>query len=333
MFRVKTTLFLILALFSSLTALTAGLSPTARAQDNPACVIWPEIASSATIAQVQAFLSECRSGIFYRLASARLKELKGETVHTKAPPKTDYDGVEDSNEPAEDIYQRAKDYQYGDRKVAKDHKKALSLFYQAAKKGHSKSMTDIGYMHEKGFGTRQNSEEAVKWYQKAADKGESMALNNLGWMFSEGKGVEKDYNRAVRLYRRAIALGEPLAMTNLGWMYETGKGVAKDLSKAFGYYKQAADSGDLQGLHNSGWMYASGQGTDRDPAKGAEAVYEAIRKKNKFSVDQMTSNYDAWPKDFRRELQKILKRNGFFNGAADGIFNQDTKDAVRQAAK
>lgn len=314
-------------------ALILSITTTARAADNPACVIWPEIARSATLGQVEAFLTECRSGIFHRLAKARLSELKGETVHTKAPPKPDFANVEDSTEPAEDLYQRAKDYQYGDRELPKDYKKAMRLFLQAAKKGHAKSMTDIGYMHEKGFGTQKNSEEAFKWYERAAEKGESMALNNLGWMYSQGRAVERDYVKAVRLYRRAIALGEPLAMTNLGWMYETGKGVEQDNSKAFGYYKQAADAGDLQGLHNSGWMYASGRGTKRDPAKGADAVYRAIQKGNKFSIDQMTSNYDAWPKDFRREVQKLLKQNGYFNGTTDGVFRQDTIDAVRAAAK
>lgn len=333
MLRVLTPFRFALTLAIAFFISSAGLANKANAQNNPACTLWPEIATAATLAQVEAFLSECTSGFYHRLATARLKELKGETVHTKALPKPDFADVEDSSEPAEKLYQRAKDYQYGDRELPKDYKQALRLFFQAAKKGHAKSMTDIGYMHEKGHGVEPNANEALKWYQKAADKGERMAINNLGWMYSQGKAVKQDYNKAVRLYRRSIALGEPLAMTNLGWMYETGKGVARDDSKAFGYYKQAADSGDLQGLHNSGWMYASGRGTKRDPARGADAVYRAIQKGNTFSRDQMTSNFDAWPLDFRKEMQKLLKQNGYYNGPITGKFDQDTIAAVRQAAQ
>lgn len=297
-----------------------------------ACSIWPQIATTATKAQVEAFLTECHSGIFYRLAQARLKELKGSAVATLTPPKPDFKSVPHSNEPAEELYNRAKNYQYGTGGKTKDLKKALELFMQAANKGHGKSMTDVGWMNENGYGTARNLHVAFEYYQKAADAGERMGINNLGWMYTKGNVVSVNYKKAVELYEKAIALGEPLAMTNLGWMYETGKGVAIDYNKAFYYYKKAGDLGDLQGLHNTGWMYASGRGTARSPQKGAEAVYKAIRSGNQFSLDQMTGNYSVWPEDFRREFQRILKKNGYYTGSVDGNFGSNTVAAVRKAA-
>lgn len=296
-----------------------------------ACSIWPQIATTATKAQVQAFLSECHEGIFYRLAQARLKELKGSAVATLTTPKIDLT-VPKSNEPAEDLYLRAKDYQNGTNGYTKDYKKALSLYMQAASKGHAKSMTDVGWMNENGYGTPRNMNVAFEWYQKAADKGERMAMNNLGWMYTNGNAVEKNYSKAIHFYKKAIALGEPLSMTNLGWMYETGKGVTTNYHEAFKYYKQAADAGDLQGLHNTGWMYAAGRGTKQDFKKGAEAVFKAIRSGNKFSKDQMTGNHSVWPIGFRKELQKILKKYGYYKGAADGTYGPATVKAVRKAA-
>ena len=323
---------LLLASHQSETALISKAN-AAQANTNQACALWPQVANVASIAEIEAFLTECTEGFYHGMALSRLSELKGETRHTKAPAKPDVDHTPASNEPAEDLYRRAKNYQWGDGGLPKDYEKALDLFKQAAAKGHKKSMTDIGWMNENGFGTPKNIKRAFEWYKKAADLGESMALNNLGWMYTQGKATKIDYNKAVRLYRRSVALGEPLAMTNLGWMYETGKGVKQDNKQAFSYYQRAADAGDLQGLHNTGWMHAAGLGTKPNPQKGATAVYKALRKGNKFSRDQMTTNYDIWPKEFRREMQKILKRDGYYNGKIDGNFGASTIAAVERASK
>lgn len=301
--------------------------------DKSACSIWPQIATTATKAQVQAFLSECHDGIFYRLAQARLKELKGSAIATLTPPKPAVNKFPESSETADALYNKAKNYQWGTGGLKKDNKKALELFMQAAAKGHAKSMTDVGWMNENGHGTARNMHIALEYYQKAADKGERMAMNNLGWMYTNGNVVQINYTKAIEYYRKAIALGEPLAMTNLGWMYETGKGVSVNYNEAFKYYKQAADAGDLQGLHNTGWMYAAGRGTAQDYAKGAEAVFTAIRRGNQFSIDQMTSNHGVWPVGFRKELQKILKRNGYYSGAPDGNYGPGTVSAVRKAGQ
>lgn len=308
------------------------IQQTPAVKATTACSIWPQIATTATKAQVEAFLTECHSGIFYRLAQARLKELKGSAVATLTPPKPVITDTPLSNEPASKLYNLAKDYQYGTGGKSKNLKKALELFMQAAAKGHAKSMTDVGWMHENGHGTARNLHVAFEYYQKAADAGERMGINNLGWMYTKGNVVSINYEKAVELYEKAIALGEPLAMTNLGWMYETGKGVPIDYKKAFYYYKKAGDAGDLQGLHNTGWMYASGRGTARNSRKGAEAVYKAVRSGNQFSIDQMTGNYTVWPEDFRRALQGILKENGYYTGSLDGNFGANTIDAVRKAA-
>jgi len=79
-------------------------------------------------------------------------------------------------------------------------------------------------------------------------------------------------------------------------------------------------------------MYAAGRGTKQNYKKGAEAVFKAIRKGNKFSKDQMIGNHTVWPIGFRKELQKILKNYGYYNGAADGNYGPGTVQAVRKAA-
>ncbi len=323
--------FILLFSFSAAQPSRALENLQLAANNNLACSIWPKIASTATKGQVEAFLSECKDGIFNRLAKARLGELKGSNARTDTLPLPDPTTKDD--EPAKQLYLRAKNFQYGQNGERKDYAKALDLFFRAAKQGHAKSMTDIGWMHENGFGTQKNDKVALQWYEKAAEKGESMAFNNLGWMYTQGKTISQDYNKAVRYYRRAIALGEPLAMTNLGWMYETGKGVKQDDTQAFTYYKKAADAGDLQGLHNTGWMYATGRGVKRSAKKGADAVFEAISKKNKFSIEQMTGNYSVWPQDFRKQMQKNLKTHGYYNGKADGKFGPETVSAIRAAAE
>ncbi len=51
-----------------------------------------------------------------------------------------------------------------------------------------------------------------------------IALNNLGWMHAKGKGVKQNDSVALDLFQKAAGLGNAMAQTNLNWMKQEGRG-------------------------------------------------------------------------------------------------------------
>jgi TPR repeat protein len=147
-----------------------------------------------------------------------------------------------------------------------------------------------------------------------------------------GRGVPKDYNEALKWYRKAVDKKQAGGMFQLGWMYANGLGVAKDPKQAFDWYRKAADMGHANAMHNLGALYDAGRGTRRDSRLGAQWVFKAIKAGHKFSVTQMTDNSAAYTKQFRDEMQRLLRDAGVYNGKIDGQFGPATKRAVEALA-
>ena len=55
----------------------------------------------------------------------------------------------------------------------------------------------------------------MRAYRQAADKGSTTAMVELGVMFGTGTGVPKDEAQARQLFERAAAAGNPRGVTNL----------------------------------------------------------------------------------------------------------------------
>ena len=58
--------------------------------------------------------------------------------------------------------------------------------------GYALAQFNLGFMHEKGNGVKQDDAEAVKWYRLAAAQGFVEAQYNLGNMSCKGQGTEQD---------------------------------------------------------------------------------------------------------------------------------------------
>jgi len=57
-----------------------------------------------------------------------------------------------------------------------------------------------------------DAKRAVELYTEAAAAGHAGAKSNLGYCFQSGLGVAKDAKRAVELYAEAAAAGDEVAM-------------------------------------------------------------------------------------------------------------------------
>ena len=180
--------------------------------------------------------------------------------------------------------------------AAEEYREALKLYVVAAERGHAGALNNIGVTYARGAGVARDDEEAVRWFRKGAEKGYAPAMSNLGVAYEQGQGVARDYEEAVRWFRKCAEKGYALAMFRLAKLYNAGKGVA------------------------------------RDDAEAARLIAEALRLGSDYVVDQMTNNSQVWGRQFRLELQRVLKAEGVFQGPIDGSFGPATKNAIKKLA-
>jgi TPR repeat protein len=152
-------------------------------------------------------------------------------------------------------------------------------------------------------------------------------------MYEHGRGVYNDDSEAIRLYREAAELNNPTAIYNLGWMYANGRGVSKDEAEALRWYRKSAELGVSDGMYQLGRAYNEGIGIEKDTSAAADWIFKALQARNSYTVKEMTTNAEAWSKEFRRELQKRMQQAGSYNGKIDGSFGEGTKRAIEALAK
>jgi hypothetical protein len=71
----------------------------------------------------------------------------------------------------------------------------------------------------------------------------------------------------------------------------------------------------------------------KEPKIAAQHIFTAIRGGDTLSLEQMNTNANAWSKDFRHELQRLMKQAGFYDGPIDGDFGPGTKRALLALAE
>ena len=218
------------------------------------------------------------------------------------------------------------------RGVTRDYAKALRWYRKAAELGNPFSMNNLGSMYKNGEGVSRDYTEAVRWFRKAARKDNVRAMNNLGKMFEQGNGVSRDYAEAVRWFRLAAEGGFVSSMFRLAVMTKEGHGTTQDFSAAFDWFLKAANAGHSASMHSLSGMLRDGRGVASDNKEAANWMFLALLKGNKRSVTLLTGNPDQTSKQFRQELQRLMKKNGIYAGPIDGDFGPKTKRAIRKLA-
>ena len=92
----------------------------------------------------------------------------------------------------------------GDTKV--DLVQAATAYEGAYSDGSVRAGAALGYFYENGIGGKaKNGETALKYYREAADKGNSLGLHNLGAAYNSGLfGLQRDGGKSARLIARAL---------------------------------------------------------------------------------------------------------------------------------
>ena len=121
--------------------------------------------------------------------------------------------------------------------------RAISYLKRAIEAENTAAMISYGAVFYNGRGVEQDFNQAVHWYKEAADRGDSWAVNNMGYMYYYGRGdVEVDMELAYQYFSKAALLGVPNAYYKCGDMFYYGKYVAKDPFTAFRLYMDCYDT-------------------------------------------------------------------------------------------
>ncbi|MEM8648385.1 MAG: SEL1-like repeat protein, partial [Pseudomonadota bacterium] len=138
--------------------------------------------------------------------------------------------------------------------------------------------------------------------------------------------------KAFRLYRQAAEMGHSQAMNNLGVFYHNGYGTRRSFAQAGRWYQKAVDLGNPDAMLNLGSLYDDGQGVRRDRPRAADLVARAIKGGSDYALTSMVSNSIQWSRQFRRELQKVMRAEGYYDGRIDGSFGAGTRRSLKRLA-
>ncbi len=259
--------------------------------------------------------------------------IQSEPKHTTVEPETrglGHNVTDESN--ADAMFDHAWKLQTG-QGIAIDVAEANRWYRKAADKGQANAMYRLAINLEKGIGLAKDVAQANRWYRRAADMGHANAMYYLALNLRNGTGITKNLTEANRWYRKAATEGVANAMYNLAQNLRSGTGITKDVAQANRWYRRAADKGHPNAMYNLAVAYESGFGVTKDPREAARFMVAALKKDNPYAVKEMTTNSDAWSKEFRRELQRLMHDAGVYDGAIDGSFGRGTRQAIDVLAK
>jgi serine/threonine protein kinase/TPR repeat protein len=138
----------------------------------------------------------------------------------------------------------------------------IDRFQRAATLGDAESQYTVGFLFEKGIGSRVDPFEAKKWYERAAAQDHLAAIHNLGGIYEKGEAVPKDDERAAAYYLDAANKGHAPSQHRIGEMLRTGQGLDKADAEAVHWFSRAADQDYAPAQASLAYMYQKGLGVE-----------------------------------------------------------------------
>ena len=139
-------------------------------------------------------------------------------------------------------------------------------FCKVASAGSRRALFQLG----RAYAANQQLAEAIGAYRQAADKGSTAAMVELGVRFGNGSGVAKDEVQARKLFERAANAGNSRGISNLAAL---GGGGPLDPVKTRALLSKAAEANSADAQFQLGSMMEDGVGGPQDDV-GARALYE-----------------------------------------------------------
>ncbi|KAF4134064.1 Sel1 repeat [Phytophthora infestans] len=186
----------------------------------------------------------------------------------------------------DEICLEAHQYYFG-HGVAKNLRKAVELYTQAANLHCAVAMTCLGQMHFAGNGTEKDLLVAEKWLELASSAGDIEACYQLGLLMCEKEAHVNDPQQSDEFlslarvrFTQAAGQGHRDAQYELGVFHETGRGggCEPNESEAATWYTKAADQGHTAAEASLGRLFLIGTQIRQDIAKAVHFLQRAAAK-------------------------------------------------------
>ncbi len=121
----------------------------------------------------------------------------------------------------------------GDQYFAKQPKKALHYYEQAAKAGDTEAAYIAGMMYLENLDIRPDSQKAAILLKQAAEGGIAAAQADYGLMVYQGNNVPRDIQAAARWFEKAAKGGDAEGQFLYAFTLAKGEGVKQDFEEAY----------------------------------------------------------------------------------------------------
>lgn len=222
------------------------------------------------------------------------------------------------------------------RGVKEDMTAAAKWYEKAAEGGLAVAEYRIGNFYEKGIGVARDIRKSKTWYQLAAEQGNASAMHNLAVLFAMAADGTTDNQSAAEWFQKAADFGVKDSQFNLGILAAKGVGMKQNLEEAYKWFALVADTGDKDAAAKRDEIAKALRPEQLERARGTVALWKPK------PLDQAANGVDipdAWQEaptttasvDMKKavqNIQRILNKNGYDAGGADGVMGSKTKTAI-----
>ncbi len=225
------------------------------------------------------------------------------------------------------------------RGVAADPTEAAKWYKLAADKGFAPAQYRYANVLEKGTGVARDLSQAADYYRKAAEAGNVNAMHNLAVLYASGATGQPDYAKAVQWFSQAADHGVADSQFNLAILYARGNGVHQDLEQSYKWFAIAAKGGDKDAAQKRDEVAKAMRKDQLDSARAKTDQWQAQTPDPKANIPTVPDEWASVAKPLTtgsidmekaiRNVQAILKKNGFDPGTPDGKMGQKTVAAIK----
>lgn len=237
------------------------------------------------------------------------------------------------------LFEIARRYTDGEG-VDRDLAEAAKWYELSAQRDYAPAQYRLANFLEKGHGVDVDIDASAKWYGRAAENGNALAMHNLAVLHSSGMvGGKPDMEEAIGWFTQAADLGVKDSQVNLGIILAKGLGVDVDLVGSYKWFAVAAKGGDSDAASKRDMVANAMRPDQLEEARGQAEVWKPQELDNEANAVTAEPEWNANPAKERASLseteiitetQKMLTKQGFDPGPADGVFGQKTRDAIIQ---
>ncbi len=222
------------------------------------------------------------------------------------------------------------------RGVKADLKAAADWYEKAAELGFAPAQYRLASFYEKAMGVQRDIAKAKTWYQLAAAQGNVSAMHNLAVLYAMGADGTADNDSAVRWFTEAANFGVKDSQFNLGILAAKGIGMGQSLEESYKWFAIVAKSGDRDAVAKRDEIANALRPEQLTRARATVDLWKAKPVNPEANTVEIPESWQESPgttasvdmKKAVANIQKILNKNGYTAGSADGVMGEKTKNAI-----